>query len=169
MVYKAPSEVVLEIQCQHCGIACFPSITSCLWGLSKCFLNPSSVLTSHSLRSITSFFPDTFSIMIRALSEFRILQTVEVDSRFLPLKSLFSKILFINVDFPALVSPAKKKRKQLYSSYFLLMNLHILFKSNYLLDFNSHINVKDHNSNQWDFPHHVLIFTFLHILNNNYH
>lgn len=82
-------------------------------------LIPSSVLTSHSLRSITSFLPDTFSTMIRTLSEYRILHTVEVVSRVLPLKSLFPNILLINVDFPALVSPAKKKAK---TSLFFILN-----------------------------------------------
>ena len=74
-------------------------------------LRPSSVLTSQSVRSISFFSPDTFSKMIRTLSEFRILHTVEVDSRFLPLKIFFPIILLINVDFPAHVSPAKKKKE----------------------------------------------------------
>ena len=94
------------------------------------FLSPPSVLTSHSARWITSFLPDTFSTMIRTLSEFRILHTVEVDSRFLPLKIFFPIILLINVDFPELVSPAKRRT-----------NMYILYLILYLFPFVIHIFV----------------------------
>lgn len=61
-----------------------------------------------SVRSCSSFSPDSFSVTTSNLSEFRILHIVEVDSVTLPLKICFPNILLINVDFPALVSPARK-------------------------------------------------------------
>lgn len=61
-----------------------------------------------SVRSCTSFSPDSVSVITIILSEFRILHIVEVDSETWPIKIFFPNILLINVDFPALVSPVRK-------------------------------------------------------------
>lgn len=80
------------------------SVTSFKESLS--IFSPSLVDKSHtSVKSLSLISPDLLSVMIRILSELRILHIVDVDSRFLPLKILLSNILLINVDFPALVSP----------------------------------------------------------------
>lgn len=81
-------------------------------------VTPSSVSMSHSpVNSCSSLSPDTFSVVTLILSELRILNTVEVDSRILSLKILFPNILLINVDFPALVSP---KRNAMIIAVFVL-------------------------------------------------
>lgn len=61
--------------------------------------------SSFSVKSVSTIWPVILSVRILVFAEFRILHIVEVDSLFLPLKILFSNILLISVDFPALVSP----------------------------------------------------------------
>lgn len=71
-------------------------------------LTPSLESVLHSGRSYTfRGFPVAYSARICTCSEFLILHIVDVDSLFLPLKILFPRSLFINVDFPEFVSPAK--------------------------------------------------------------
>lgn len=70
---------------------------------------PFFVAKSHLfVKSVSLTAPVSLSVMILIPSELRILHTVDDDSRVLPLKILFSSILFINVDFPALVSPERR-------------------------------------------------------------
>ena len=96
----------------YCLLSCDNVISVRSFNLLLSIRRPSSVLLSHlPSRSITSIWPDKCSTVICTLSELRILHTVEVDSRVLPLKIFFSKILLINVDFPALVSPAKQYQR----------------------------------------------------------
>lgn len=80
-----------------------------VFNLSLSFFTPFSVAKSHSfVKTVSSTDPVSLSVIILILSELRILHIVHDDSRVLPLKILFSSILFINVDFPALVSPKKR-------------------------------------------------------------
>lgn len=73
---------------------------------SLSIFTPSFVSRSHvSVKSVVSVSPVMVVVMILVLSELRSLHTVEVDSLLRPLNNIFPKILFISVDFPALVSP----------------------------------------------------------------
>lgn len=83
------------------SVSCFKTSLS--------FFLPSSVsgLYFNGMSRTTFGFPDAYSTMIFTFSEFLNLHIVAVDSNILPLKIFFPIILFINVDFPELVSPEK--------------------------------------------------------------
>lgn len=69
-------------------------------------LSPSLLARSHfSVKSVSTIFPVSFSVMTLTLFESRSFMIVEVVSKFLPLKSLLFSILLIDVVFPELVSP----------------------------------------------------------------
>lgn len=69
-----------------------------------------------SVKSISSTWPVILSVRILVLAKFRILQIVDVDSLFLPLKILIPSILLINVDLPALVSPEIELKAYTYTN-----------------------------------------------------
>lgn len=70
-------------------------------------VTPAPVFGSHVfVRSFTEIPPEMLSVTIIIFVEFLTLHIVEVDSWVFGLNNAFPKILFINVDFPALVSPA---------------------------------------------------------------
>lgn len=78
-----------------------------------CF-NPSCVSKSQfSVSSIFLIAPFILSVSICTLSRFRTLTIVAVFSRSHVFKILFSRIKFISVVFPELVSPKKKKLSRL--------------------------------------------------------
>lgn len=67
---------------------------------------PSFVFKSHLfVKSIVFVSFSILLVVIIILSELRILQIVDVDSRFFPKNIGFPNILLINVDFPLHVSP----------------------------------------------------------------
>lgn len=95
------------------SVSCFKTSLS--------FFLPSSVsgLYFNGMSRTTFGFPDAYSTMIFTFSEFLNLHTVAVDSNMLHFKIFFPIILFINVDFPELVSPEKLH----YTSFYILIIL----------------------------------------------
>lgn len=80
------------------------SINSVKWVFRIC--KPSLVFKSHLfVKSIVFVFFSELQVVTLIRSEFRILQIVEVDSRFFPIKTDFPNNLLISVDFPEHVSP----------------------------------------------------------------